>query len=406
MNVLYFKAGALAKLSEHTIYTDLLKQFQRNGHVVYAIAALERRTHEETGMSVEEGIYVLRVKTGNITKCGLLEKGISMLQFERQYIRAIKKFFSDVKFDLVLYSTPPITAVGVVEYVKKRDNAFAYLMLKDIFPQNAVDLGMMSSQGFKAPIYKYFRKKERRLYEKSDYIGCMSEANIQYIVKHNPLINIAKIGICKNAIEPIDMSVDNQSRERIRRKYGIPEGKTVFIYGGNLGKPQGIPFMIECLKMQSSKKSYFLIVGDGTEFDSISKGLHELKIDNVKLLKRLPKEDYDSLVGACDVGLIYLDYRFTIPNYPSRLLSYLQAKVPVYALTDEATDIGRNIVKSGIGWWTPSNNVDMFCKTLENIENMNLQDMKCQTWRILQSDYNVADTYQSIINIVEAEEVN
>jgi hypothetical protein len=39
------------------------------------------------------------------------------------YKNAIKKCFKGVKFDLVLYPTPPITLASVVKFIKKRDNA-------------------------------------------------------------------------------------------------------------------------------------------------------------------------------------------------------------------------------------------------------------------------------------------
>ena len=170
-----------------------------------------------------------------------------------------RKNFS-LKFDLVMYSTPPITFSKAVEFVKKRDGAKSYLLLKDIFPQNAIDLGMMTKSGPKGFIYKYFRRKEKRLYALSDYIGCMSEANVKYVITHNPEVDPKKVEVSPNSVEVIDQSVDEDTRKQIREKYGIPQDKTVFIYGGNLGKPQGIPFLIECLrKAQNIEKAYFLL---------------------------------------------------------------------------------------------------------------------------------------------------
>lgn len=84
----------------------------------------------------------------------MIERGISTLTTETKFVREIKKHFADVKFDLVLYSTPPITLQEAVSYVKKRDNAKTYLILKDIFSQNAVDLGMMSKTGIKSLLYR------------------------------------------------------------------------------------------------------------------------------------------------------------------------------------------------------------------------------------------------------------
>ena len=122
--------------------------------------------------------------------------------------------------------------------------------------------------------------------------------------------------------------------------------KKVFVYGGNLGKPQGIPFLIKCLESQKNNNQvYFLVVGDGTEYDELDDYYKKSHQENFKLMKRLPKEDYDTLVAACDVGMLFLDYRFTIPNFPSRLLSYMQAKLPVLACTDLNTDVGSVIEK-------------------------------------------------------------
>ena len=97
-----------------------------------------------------------------------------MLTIEPILNRAIKKYLSDVKIDLVLYPTPPITFANTIAYIKKRDGAYAYLMLKDIFPAGAVDLGALKKTGLKGVIYRYFRKKEKYLYRISDKIGCMS----------------------------------------------------------------------------------------------------------------------------------------------------------------------------------------------------------------------------------------
>ena len=104
------------------------------------------------------------------------------------------------------------------------------------------------------------------------------------------------------------------------------------MYGGTLGKPQGIDFLIRCLQSQSDNLNiYFLIVGDGTEYHKIESFLIKSSQSNVKLLRQLPKEDYDSLVGACDVGMIFLDYRFTIPNFPSRVGWFIQTKNKIFA---------------------------------------------------------------------------
>ena len=275
MNILFLTLLDFKNLDENNIYTDLLREFAKNGHNMFVISPKERRFNEETRLITADHCKILKLKIGNIQKTGLIEKGISTVLLETQFKRGVKKYFGDIKFDLVLYSTPPITFAGVIEYIKKRDNAKTYLLLKDIFPQNAVDIGMMTKTGVKSIIYKVFRRKEKQLYKLSDYIGCMSQANVDYVINNNPEIMPERVHICPNSIE-VRPKPKNDNKEEIRRKYGIPLDKTVFVYGGNLGKPQDIPFIIECLKANEKYDDrFFVVCGMGTEYPKLKKYVDE-----------------------------------------------------------------------------------------------------------------------------------
>ena len=397
MNVLFLTLVEFTSIQEHNIYTDLLREFVKNGNKVFVISPVERRKKESTRLIKEDQAMILRLQIGNTQKTNTIEKGISTLLIESQFKTGIKKYFSNVKFDLVLYSTPPITLVSAIEYVKNRDGAKTYLLLKDIFPQNAVDMGMMSTS---SPLYRHFRKQEKRLYAISDRIGCMSQANVDYVIKHNPEVNPDIVEVCPNSIEVVDKSVDAETKKAIREKYGIPQDKKVFVYGGNLGKPQGVPFIIECLKKCEGIDAFFLIVGDGTEYGLLEEYVETEKPRNVKLMKRLPKEDYDTMVGACDVGLIFLDHRFTIPNFPSRLLSYMSAKLPVLACTDPNTDIGKVILDGGFGWWCESNDSDKFVSVVRKCIGTDITEKDKNAYQCLNDLYSVTNVYK----IIECEE--
>lgn len=398
MNVLFLTLLDFDSIEERNIYTDLLREFTKHGHNLYVISPAERRKKQKTRVIKNDKTTILKLKIGNIQKTNIFEKGISTLLIGPIFIAAIKKYFSTVKFDLVIYSTPPITLQRAIEFVKKRDRAKTYLLLKDIFPQNAVDIGLMLKTGIKGLIYKVFRHKEKKLYGISDTIGCMSQANVDYVINNNPEINSDIVEICPNSIEVMDMSLDENTRQVIRSKYDIPFDKKVFVYGGNLGKPQGIDFMIQCLRSQENNKdAYFLIVGDGTEYNKIEYYVKTEKPSNIKLMKRLPKDDYDKVVAACDVGMIFLDYRFTIPNFPSRLLSYMQAKIPVMAVTDSNTDIGKVIVNGGFGWWCESNDICAFTKTIKEIMDSRYSFAN-KEFEYLKDHYSSEVTYQIIMN--------
>ena len=400
MNILFLTIGRMGSVEDRGIYPDLLRCLRDSGCYVYTVSPYEKRTGKKTELIEECGAHMLHVATGNVTGgSNLIEKGIATVTLESLFIQGIKKYFSNVKFDLVLYSTPPITFCKAIEFIKKRDGARSYLLLKDIFPQNAVDIGMMRKSGLKGVLYRYFRAKEKKLYAISDRIGCMSQANVDYVLKHNPEIDPAKVEICPNAIEVQDMSVSAEVRAELRDKYGIPRDKKVFVYGGNLGRPQGIPFVMECLKQQKDNpNAFFLLVGDGTEYKKLEAFMQAEQPQNAVLLSKLPKEDYDRLVAACDVGLIFLDHRFTIPNFPSRLLGYLQAKLPVLACTDPNTDIGKVITDGGFGWWCESNDTHAFDEQIDGAIAADLAAMGERGFAYLNANYTVKQAYEIIMN--------
>ncbi len=397
----------LRSIQERHIYTDLLREFQKNGHSLYIISPIEKRHNQKTHIIREENTIILKLRIGNIQKVGAVEKGISTVAIEPQFLFAIKKYFKDIKFDAVLYPTPPITFCKAVEYVKKRDGARTYLLLKDIFPQNAVDIGMLSKAGMKGIFYRRFRRQEKRLYYISDRIGCMSQANVEYVLKHNPEISRKKVEVCPNSVEPMDMNISVEERKQIRRKYNIPLDRTVFIYGGNLGKPQGISFMLRCIFSQrKNDKVFFLIVGNGTEYSRIEHYVNKHKPNNVMLRQWLPKEEYDRIVAACDVGMVFLDHRFTIPNFPSRILNYMQCRLPVLACTDSNTDLGNLVAgldKNGkkthepFGWWCESNDTEAFKKIIKRITEHAVNQLGIYGFEYLESHYTVAQSYSMIL---------
>lgn len=399
MNILMLTLLDFDTIYESGIYQDLMREFEKHGNHVYIISPVERRRHINTHIIRDNKVTILKLKIGNIQKTNFIEKGISTVLIEYLYISAIKRYFCNIKFDLVIYSTPPITFCNAIVFIKQRDQAKSYLLLKDIFPQNAVDMEIISKRGIRALLYYIFRNKEKKLYRISDYIGCMSQANVDYIIKHNPQIDPEIVEICPNCIEAIDKTLDEKARISIRKKHNIPIDKKIFVYGGNLGKPQGIDFLIKCIHSQrKNKKIYFLIVGDGTEYRKLECFVEKYPQENLKLMRQIPKIEYDSLVAACDVGMIFLDHRFTIPNFPSRLLSYMQARIPVLAVTDTNTDIGKEIVDGGFGWWCESNDIAEFEKIINTILTSNTMEMCDKGFQYLMNNYNVKKGYDTIMN--------
>lgn len=386
-------------LEKRGIYTDLLRKFRDEGHEVYVVSPSERRDKKPTSLVKEDGCNILNVKTFNLQKTNIVEKGVGILAIEYQYLNAIKSKLKNVKFDLVLYSTPPITFSKVISFVKKRDNAFSYLLLKDIFPQNAVDLGMMKKNSI---LHRMFLKKEKRLYYLSDKIGCMSNANKQFLIDHNQ-ISSNKIEVNPNSIELLN-SETIIDKDKVFNKYGLPTDKTIFIYGGNLGKPQGLEFLIETIEASEKiQEAFFIVVGSGTEFPKLKKwfDLHQPK--NGILLSEIPKTDFDQLISVCDVGLIFLSPKFTIPNYPSRLLSYLENKMPVIAATDINTDIGTDIEKHDCGYWVVSGEIERMVDRVQILarDKNKVQTMGAAAYDLVKNHFSIDNSYELIIKSIK-----
>jgi len=396
MNILFITLGRTTNIHEHGIYSDLMRKFKNEGHNVHIVYPLERKEHKPTTVTVEDGVTYLGVWTLNIQKTNIIEKGIGTVLIEPQFGRAIKKHLKGISFDLILYTTPPITFPNLISSLKRKNpDAKTYLMLKDIFPQNAVDLGMFGKNSL---FFKYFRAEEKKLYKNTDYIGCMSPANVQFVINNNPEIDPRKVEICPNSLELVNENKKGNDRDEVLHRHGLPLDRPIIIYGGNLGKPQGIDYLVKGLTANSQRKDcHFLIVGDGTEYNKIESWIKEQKPSNVTLIKRLPKAEYDKLATCCNIGLICLDHRFTIPNFPSRLLAYLENHMPVIVATDPNCDMGPIAQENGFGFWCESNDVPAFVKCVDDILSSDIKKMGEAGFKFLCDNYLVDNSYNAII---------
>lgn len=363
LKILYIATSFPEPGTGATIYTDLAEALHDAGHDITVAVSEQPRSGKSTSIREERGLEVLRIKTGDYYDVGNWRKGITTLLLPLKMKRGIKKYLCSKRFDLILYESPPVTNAAIVRWAKKFYNARSFLMLKDIFPQNAVDLEIIRENGI---IHRYFKTRERNLYRSADTIGCMSKANVEYVLKHNPWIDPGKVIIFPNAKKITDDYLPNGYP--MRKKYGIGEDKCVFLFGGNMGKPQYMDLhcrMITAFK--DDERAFFLYVGRGTEKYKVEDTIKKENIKNALILDNLPRDEYEQITRECDVGLLTLDPRFTVPNYPSRILSYMEYAKPVIAATDKATDIRELIEESGCGEWCWSGDEDEVYRVISDI---------------------------------------
>lgn len=392
MNVLFLMISYPNIEINTNMYTDLVQEFYNNKHNVYVVAP---SLNNMKGISKEGNINVLRVKTGKLFNVNPIIKGISNLLLPYLFSKAINKHLKNVKFDLIITPTPPITFCSTIKSIKKRDKCKSYLILRDIFPQNAKDLGLIKNKY----LFSYFRNKEKQIYKISDKIGCMSQGNIDYVLKHNIDVPKNKLHILSNWIK-----IDNFKISDIdyKAKFGF-KGKFICIYGGNIGKPQKAEFILELAeRVKEYNDILFLIIGRGTEKEKLVQIAKMKNLNNVIFKSTLPREDYKQLVKQCDIGLVNLSDKFTIPNIPSRTLSYFEAKLPILASTDNNTDFVSiiNNTKSGLCCMTGDVNdyVDKFM-SLYNNRNKRIE-MGDNGYKYLKEYLNVDFAYKTIIENV------
>ena len=227
----------------------------------------------------------------------------------------------------------------------------------------------------------------------------MSPANVKYVIKHNPEVDPKKVEIAPNSYEVTEyVAPSAEQMKEIRQKYGLPVDKPIFIYGGNLGKPQGVSFLIKCLEANRNRTDcHFVVIGTGTELPRLLEWGKANPNGCVTVMKGLPKADYDALAASCDVGLIFLDYRFTIPNYPSRLLAYIMGKKPIIACTDPNCDTGSIAEANGYGYYCPSNDVEAFTQTVDKMLAADRGVMGEKGYQFFLDNYTVEHTYGAIM---------
>lgn len=209
------------------------------------------------------------------------------------------------------------------------------------------------------------------MFECSDKIEVISPKNVKFFRENNPDIDPEKVEYCPNSIIP---SSDERfceiklSKNAMRKQYNIPQDAVAFVYGGVINRAQGVDFIKSVfseVKKENLDDAYFILIESGNGFDDLSIHIETLNMPNVVMMPFMPKKDFDEILAAADVGMAFLNHKFTIANIPSRTLAHLDYGQPIVAATDDYTDYKELIEDNNIGLWCPSNQPP---KMVENIK--------------------------------------
>lgn len=293
--------------------------------------------------SIESGVKVIRVWTLPIHKVGLFAKGIGQLGL------IVSMFVGGLlagPIDVIFIYSPPLT-IGVAGLLLGRAKSAPYVLnVQDLFPQNAIDLGVLKGQ---VPI-KFFETMELWVYKHSTLITLHSRGNAQHVLAKTH--GTEKIEIVSNWVDLDEFPKNTDSA--LRNSLGL-EGAFVVLFAGVMGYAQDLDIVIDAARiLQTEKPIVFLLVGDGIEKQRLQSKVKKMNLKNVQFLPFVSKDRYPELVAASDVGLVTLRKSMKTPVVPSKILGYMAAGKPCVASLNPESDAISIVKNAGCGIVVPA----------------------------------------------------
>jgi hypothetical protein len=383
MKILFFTLIPIFNLKQKGIYPDLIAEFNSLGHKInYFFPHNQKYSLNEENVTFSSFI----TKANPQKQTNFFKKFLLYLEIERNLSKVIKK--SKYEYDLLLIVTPSIFQIKIIDAFKLNNpKAKTILLLKDIFPDNAIDLGVLHN---KFPInlaIKYFNSIEKKLYKKVNYIGCMNKSNLEYISNKHKVLN-NKLFLSYNSIKPYQIYSKTVDID-------ISKKANNYVFLGNIGLPQNIEGFKTLIEL-TNNDIFFFIIGSGSELNTLL-DLSKKYPQKLRILQNKSDHDYiDSILLHMDAGLILLDPNFKVPNFPSKFLSYLNASLPVIAFTEKDNEISSFLKEYKVGKWENFQDINK-CVNLLNNFSFNRLDSKFSKLLKL---FSVQKQAKDIINLV------
>lgn len=343
MNILLITGAYLPEIRSATsLLYELATGLKNRGHSITVLTTASvcnlpenKKTVRFQPLSDEEGIKVIRVKTLPIRKINKYIRGISEISLPYFYRQAAKKWISE-KIDIIFVYSPPLS-LGILGWqLKKYFRAKLIVNIQDIFPQNAIDLGIIKDPLTTA----FFERMEKKVYQKADFITVHSDGNRKFLLEKKE-IDSAKIKVIPNWID-FNLFEKTSDERKFQKKWNL-ENKFILLFAGILGPSQGIDNIISGAKdLKNEKEIAFLLVGDGAEKPKI---IEKAKfLSNIFIKDFVDRKNYPQLVKEADVGLLCLSEKNKTPVVPGKILGYMAAGLPVLAVLNKESD-GHKIIQ-------------------------------------------------------------
>jgi glycosyltransferase involved in cell wall biosynthesis len=315
---------------------ELAIELVRNGHEVSVCTP----THDSSkaGTSLLDGVTVHRFSSGAIKNQPRWRRLFNEVRLSRRAWKSLQATIRGERADGIVYYSPSIFWGSLVRKLKKTWGCPSYLVLRDIFPQWAVDAGLIRENSL---THRFFEHFEAKSYAAANCIAVQSPRNLSLVLGKAPAIEVLY-----NWAGP-----DNKkSGPWLRSKYDLKD-KVVFFYGGNIGVAQDLSNVVRLAeRLREHKHLVFVIIGRGDEFELIRRLASQAKLENIVIDDAVNQEQYYAALDEVDVGLLTLNRNHSSDNYPGKLLGYLQAGLPILASLNPQNDLIDLINETGCGF--------------------------------------------------------
>lgn len=318
----------------------LARALQDQGHTPVVIAPVMQGDVPVVHDRVD-GVDVIRlrvpVKKGKSYARRLLYEAMMPFAMRQQW----KKIAETQTLDGVIWYSPSIFHGIFARFLKRRHGAGTYLVLRDIFPDWAVDIGVMTRRN---PAYWVFKLVERYQYRTADTIGVQTPGNLPFLqswaVPGTRSVEVLHNWQSTATAEPC--SIDLASSSLAKRR--------IFVYAGNIGVAQHMDLFVDlATAMQDRTDVGFVFVGRGDKFDRIAQDARARGLDNLLCYNEINSGEIPALYGQCDFGIVSLHPSHTTHNIPGKFISYVAHGLPVLAAVNPGNDLIDLIRDSGVG---------------------------------------------------------
>lgn len=319
---------------------DLAREFVRQGHELTVLLPAPGLA-QPWALEDFEGARVLRLRAPRTKDIGYVRRTIGEFMMPFAMYRNLRKSpLATEKWDGVVWYAPSIFHGPLASRLKRASGCKGYLIIRDIFPEWAVDMGLM---GRGLP-YRFFDTVARYQYSVADVIGVQTPGNLAYFS------DWAK-GPGRR-LEVLQNWLDEPASARcsIRVSQTRLAGRKVFVYAGNMGIAQGMDILLELAeRLQHRTDIGFLFVGRGSDAARLSARARALGLANVLFREEIHPDEIPDLYAQCHVGLVALDPRHKSHNIPGKFLTYMQSGLPVLAAINQGNDLAGLIRDEAVG---------------------------------------------------------